>query len=218
MNDISTDDIADGAGASAPAHAPSADKACARVLARLGTRQSIIAALGLTEFSEFTDEFWRIQCFTAMNRFYRMVALELGLDISIERTNQPETALVAIRERAEALLEQGLTYTQVRTWWLQQGGFIASQAIAARHEREHLASMRLVALVFFEGSRPRYLAFDANGVVQLVDDAAQARQFPVLRAAELEKPALFEAARQFDGLKGLLGATQVKLLPRRLDA
>ncbi len=218
MNDISPDDLAPGASASVQTSTPSADKACARVLARLGTRQSIIAALGLTELAEFTEEFWRIQCFTAMNRFYRMVALELGLDISLERTDQPEAALVAIRERAEALLAQGLTYTQVRTWWLQQGGFISSQAIAARHEREHLASMRLVALVFFEGSRPRYLAFDANGVAQLVNDAADARQFPVLRAAELEKAALLEAAKQFDGLKGLLGATQVKLLPHRLPA
>ena len=76
--------------------------------------------------------------------------------------------------------------------------------------------MRLVVLVFPESGRPRFLAFDASGAACLVDDATQAKHFPVLRAAELDKAALLETAREFEGLKHLLGATQVKVLPHRV--
>lgn len=195
-----------------------AQQQCSTALARMASRQVVIDTLGITEPDQFDDEFWRIQIFTVIHRFYCWCAQQMGMDMGVERLQLDDASAKRIEHAAQAALQRGMTYADVRAWWLREGNFLHAQAVDARRERERIASMRLVVLLFFPEGRPYYLGVGADGNLTKVGDARDAKHYPVLRAAELDKQALLETAERFNGVVGLLGAKSAKVLPYNVQS
>lgn len=185
-------------------------KILGKTLNKLADRTEIARILDIE--SEMPDEFWRTQVFTAINRFYRYLQHQRDVSMAAEYTQLPDEELQVLIGAAEQALATGLTYAEVRNWWLTQGNFLYRRQMDAKKEAERLASQCIKVLVFLPERSPMYLAFAEDSSPQLVADAKDAHAFPVLTLSQTSKAALLEQAKEFRMVEVLFNATAIKLL------
>lgn len=189
-------------------------KACGQLLVSLADRAEIARVLGIAEPEKFNDEFWTIQGYTVIHRFWTYCLHELQLPLTLERTAADMDVLERVMDLAQSKLGAGLSYDQIRNWWLAYGQARFNAEQAARKEREELSRLSTVALLFFEGSRPKYLKVEGFSATT-VQSPDEATMFPVLRAEDITKPGLERAAEDFRAIASMLGASSVKILCRK---
>lgn len=180
-------------------------------LHRLASIEDIRVLLGIT--TEMPTEFWVTQKYTVAQRFFSYLLHKFQLPLATQREELTFEVCNELEEKARELLDKGLHYAIVREWWLVQGNYMHNRAYEARHEAERLASAATVVLVFFEGRRPLYLRYAEDGVVELKERREDAHQFTVYSLTELQSEHLEVAAKDFDVLVAMHGATHVKILP-----
>lgn len=180
----------------------------------LANKDELIRMFNIQE--EKSDEFWRIQCFTVINRFFTYILHHAGLPLTTNREALSDEDCELFYVKAENYMSNGLSYKEVRDWWLLKGSFLHKEAYTAKYEAEDLLTRRLVVLMFFETGRPYYLAFDEAGEPVLKENAEDAYQFPVVRVGQLEKRYLEEAVENFKVAQERVGAVKVKVLPYKV--
>jgi hypothetical protein len=191
--------------------AAGAGKQLGILLSSLANHQDIAEVLNLDEPQE--EGFWEVQDQTVKNRFYAYVLHDVGLPLTLSRKELTAEQAALLFTRAYRLKEKGLTYKEVRDWWLNQGMYLHASQFDAKREAEQLAKTCLRVLVFPQEGGAKYLAYDEQHQPILVPDAAEAFQFPVTSQSQLAPQKLLEDAKHFRGLVGQLNAKQVKLLP-----
>lgn len=185
-----------------------------QMLATMATKEQVIKALGITE--EKDEEFWEIQLFTVRNRFLSYLLYKHRIDMTLVAGGMDTLTIYDLAHTAENLLEQGVDYTFIRQWWKQMGTYLHNRAFDAKRERDKIAKMDIVVLVFFEKGRPFYLTYEDNKT-SLVAEKEEAYGFPIMSITSLDKKYLAEAAKDFDAVVKEFGASYVKLLPRQKD-
>jgi hypothetical protein len=210
-----------------------ASKMLGSKLARLFDKAQIIELLGLIE--EQDPEFWEAQKLTVTSRFYEFLLHRLELPLTTERSTLSDDKLGYLGMIAGHLMHNGLTYKDVRDWWLHEGGYLHKKQFAAKREQERAASFCLNALFLFEDQKPKYLSYayvmdlESGGLESVgnkefgvirkpilldIKDEKSAHAFPVYSLSELTKESLLEQASSFETLRKQLGAKEVKLLPK----
>ncbi len=184
-----------------------------RALVQLSKKELIAQALGIADPSTQSEEFWRIQAYTAQYRFFLLCRQRLGLNLAAQVDECSETEAGVISDHAEALLARGMCYETVRSWFLCRGKFEHNQAYELRHEQERLANTSLRVLLLLEPRGAKWLAFGPNPEdLYLVDNVEDAHHFPVSSIAQTSKPAMKEFAARFEYAKQRFGAKEVKVL------
>lgn len=181
-------------------------------LSEMSDVKDIATALGIKDTASQPVDFWDVQRRTARARFLGMCLERCGLPLSLELDDLTDTQAADLAETAEALLDSGVRYAQVRAWYLQRGALAMKLAFDLRRERRKLAGLCLrVLLVFDKGAK--YVAYGpGQGEVRLVESPTDAYAFPVNTTRETEKAYLAELAGLFDALKADTGAREVKVL------
>lgn len=207
-------------------------------LARLYDPAQITLMLGITQ--EQPEKFWEAQKMTVVARFYEFLLHREGLPLTTDRATLPEEKIAYLGLVAGHLMNGGLTYTDVRDWWLMEGKYLHEKQFAAKRELERLNSACIKVMFLFEDSKPKFLSYatvvdietDPLGALNVFDaqtapraqrqailvDEASAHEFPVYSVSELDKDSLAEQAKSFEALSRILGATGVKLLVKRKSA
>ena len=185
-----------------------------QAISLMATKEQVIEALGLKE--DKSEEFWEIQLFTVRNRFLAYLLYKHRLDLTLFTGHVDGFTRMDLASTAEDLLAKGVNYTFIRNWWKSMGTYLHNRAFDAKREREKIAKMDVVVLVFFEKGRPYYLTYKDNKT-SLVADVKDAHGFPIMSISELDKNYLANAAKDFDAVVKEFGATHVKLLPRQKD-
>jgi hypothetical protein len=210
-----------------------ASKMLGSKLARLFDKTQVIETLGLTE--EQNEEFWEAQKMTVTTRFYEFLLHRLELPLTTERSALSDEKAGYLGMIAGHLMHNGLTYKDVRDWWLHEGGYLHKKQFAAKREQERAANFSIKALFLFEDQKPKYLSYayvtdlESGGIESGVNnefaairtpvllelkDEKDAHAFPVYSLSELTKESLLEQTKSFETLRKQLGAKEVKLLPK----
>jgi hypothetical protein len=210
-----------------------ASKMLGSKLARLFDKAQVIETLGLTE--EQNEEFWETQKMTVTTRFYEFLLHRLELPLTTERSTLSDEKAGHLGMVAGHLMHNGLTYKDVRDWWLHEGGYLHKKQFAAKREQDRAASFCIKALFLFEDQKPKYLSYayvmgiESGGlegggdkefaairtpVLLDLTHEKDAHEFPVYSLSELTKESLLEQAKSFETLRKQLGAKEVKLLPK----
>lgn len=194
-----------------------------QALHQLATKEQVMSALGMEEDTQ-DEEFWKIQFFTVKNRFLSYLLFKHRLDMTLVAEERLDDEVeMDLLSTAEDMLQHGITYTFIRTWWKIVGTYLHNRAFEAKREQEKLNKMDIVVLVFFSKGhhlspkgRPYYLAFKGLDMV-MVEDKKDAHGFPIMSANDIERNALIANAVDFESVVKRLGATHLKLLPRQKD-
>ncbi len=185
-----------------------------QLLVKLASKENIQSALGITDASAMAEEFWRVQAFTAQNRFFLLCRHQLGLDLAREEHECSEDECRLLSARAQALLDEGLTYAKVRHWYLQAGRMLQALAYEHRRNQARLSSMRLSVLVVLERGAQWLQVGDneALGEFRLVSNREDATRFPVHSEFQLEEAFRNRMAEGYAFLLKQFNAKQVKVL------
>ncbi len=184
-----------------------------RQLVRLANQQDIQLALGIADAASQSEDFWRIQSFTAQNRFHAFCRQQLGLDLAKEVDECSEDECAQLADRAQALFDQGLRYADVRRWFLHRGRLEHTLAYDARREQERLQSTSLRVLLVLQPKGAKWLKAAADGLsFELTDKLEDAMHIPVRSVAQLEKDYLAQLSKDFEFAKSIFDAKEVKVL------
>lgn len=180
----------------------------------LATIEQIAATLGIQSVESQPEEFWETQKRASVHRFYWFLLNELNIPLSREFGDLTLQETEALAVLANEWLRNGIDYEYIRNWYKMVGEFQVDMAFKLRREQRDLATRFLNVLFIFEKGA-RWGKFGKHAVL-LVDDQADASNFPVSSVSQLEKSYLAEMAKHFEHIGRKLGAKQVKVLPGRL--
>ena len=180
----------------------------------LATIEQIAATLGIQSVESHPEEFWETQKRASVHRFYWFLLNELNIPLSHEFGDLTLQETEALAVLANEWLRNGIDYEYIRNWYKMVGEFQVDMAFKLRREQRDLATRFLNVLFIFEKGA-RWGKFGKHAVL-LVDDQADASNFPVSSVSQLEKSYLAEMAEHFEHIGRKLGAKQVKVLPGRL--
>jgi len=182
------------------------------VLGRFSVLADVAAALGIQDPASQPDEFWTEQRRAARQRTFMFAQQRRGDDIIRERKTLNANEAQAVVEEVERMQAEGLTYAEVRQWFIHRGQFEQNKAVALRREANAVAERGLRVLLLLEEGGARYLAYDKSGTVKLVTQLAEAHVFPVQSVSELEPAYLQNMASNFEAARHQFKAKQVKIL------
>ena len=180
----------------------------------LATIEQIAATLGIQSVESQPEEFWETQKRASVHRFYWFLLNELNIPLSHEFGDLTLQETEALAVLANEWLRNGIDYEYIRNWYKMVGEFQVDMAFKLRREQRDLATRCLNVLFIFEKGAC-WGKFGKHAVL-LVDDQADASNFPVSSVSQLEKSYLAEMAKHFEHIGRKLGAKQVKVLPGRL--
>ena len=180
-------------------------------LVKMFSKDSVMAAIGM-EQDDKGDEFWKTQTYSVVSRFYAYVLHQMKLPLTLEREQLSLEQFGLVMFGVHSALRDGVSYLEVRDWWLCEGQLLHNAAFTAKREAERLATKGMRVLVFFDAARPRFLA-EQEGEVTLTTELADAKVFPVLSAAQVTDEWKANMAAEFGYLLSKFpGSTSVKLV------
>ena len=184
-----------------------------KTLRSMYTQAGVAQVRGISDPNLLDEEFWRIQVFTVINRFYALCRFKLNLDLAVELEECTDDECLQLALKAEELIGQGVDYAQVRAWHLHRGKFEHALAYARRHDEELAAKLSLRVLVILAPKGAKWLSFGPTfSDYMLVDKLEDAHHFPVVNLAETTPEFLARFASKFEAVKEILGAKEVKVL------
>lgn len=189
-----------------------AQTALTEELRRIVNMDEIAKALGIQDISSKDEEFWTGQRRAATSRLYMFCLHRRNWDLAIRREELSDEQAYILRFQVSQLMNEGLTYSYVRQWFLNYGQYAFNTAIARRKEREHIESHAHHLLVVHAEKGVSYLAYNDEGIPILVNSPAMAHQFPVQSMSELSGTYLAERTKDFVAIQAMFGAKSVKLL------
>jgi hypothetical protein len=186
-----------------PSPLQAAKHALYQLMNSVATKEQVIAALGMVDHLEQTDEFWDAAFRTVRKRFLLLCLATLGRDLATEWDDLTLGELCALVAQAQAYAAApGFGYTYIRNWFIYRGQFEYSCAIKLRRERNLLAARCGRILCIMEPSGAKYLAYgDGLGDPVLVNGPALAHKFPIHSLSQCEPEYAKEMAEHFVRIK-----------------
>lgn len=160
-------------------------------------------------------EFWLNHKRTVMHRTLVYSLSHLKIDLSMQKDELSDVSAEQVISFLESILEKGITYADIRLWWLRGGAFGHALAVQARRERERYAKAAFSLLFFFENKHPLWLTYE-NGVPSLTKEKENAHRFDRFGWIAPNGQQLTNLGADLEYLRHELQAVSYKILPNTL--
>ena len=181
-------------------------------------KDKIQQALGIEDASTMEDSFWEIQRLTAKNRTFKFILACLNMPTYVEIEDLNLHDLSHVGTVLEAMIGDGVTYTDVREWYKLFGRAVIRQERRHIVQQRYIKSHALFMFAIFDGGAA-FVRFGNEAspfTPVLVKDQSMATMIAIHSLEDVSKQNLQQMADDLEETRKVLGAKQLKVLVKSI--